>query len=138
MTKSNYFDQNENYINVENLSLAEIYLRGSEEGFKKGYTDGQLDALHHSKMEKRLNTTDEMTLETIIKIVNEFKKDIEEASSEYVRQQIKLIAFHAIVNEVDWNQSQKKQKIPDEARELIEEERLLDDRDGTITGRAHE
>ena len=34
MTKSNYFDQNGNYINVENITLAEIYLKGMEAGRK--------------------------------------------------------------------------------------------------------
>ena len=30
--KTNYFDEHGNYINVENLSLAEIYQRGYEKG----------------------------------------------------------------------------------------------------------
>lgn len=34
MTKSNYFDQNGNYINVENLTLAGIYFKGMEAGRK--------------------------------------------------------------------------------------------------------
>ena len=34
MEKANYFDKQGNYINVENLSLAEIY--------KKGFIDGSL------------------------------------------------------------------------------------------------
>lgn len=38
----NYFDDKGNYINVENLSLAEIFNRGREEGYKKGYIDGSL------------------------------------------------------------------------------------------------
>ena len=40
--KKNYIDEKGNYINVENLSLAEIYNRGREEGYKKGYVDGSL------------------------------------------------------------------------------------------------
>lgn len=40
--KNNFFDQYGNYINIENLSLAEIYLRASQEGYKKGYIDGSL------------------------------------------------------------------------------------------------
>ena len=43
MTKYNYFDQNGNYINVENLSLAEIYARASAEGYKRGYTDAKIE-----------------------------------------------------------------------------------------------
>lgn len=43
MKKTNYFDEHGNYINVENLSLSEIYLRASQEGYKKGYTDAILD-----------------------------------------------------------------------------------------------
>lgn len=38
----NYFDEKGNYINCENLSLAEIYLGASQEGYKKGYIDGFL------------------------------------------------------------------------------------------------
>ena len=40
---TNYFDNNGNYINCENLSLAEIYKRGAAEGYKKGYTDASLE-----------------------------------------------------------------------------------------------
>jgi hypothetical protein len=32
----NYFDKNGNYINVENLSLAEIYNRGYQDGAEDG------------------------------------------------------------------------------------------------------
>lgn len=32
----NYFDKNGNYINVENLSLAEIYHRGYQDGSEDG------------------------------------------------------------------------------------------------------
>lgn len=39
----NYFDKNGNYINVENLSLADIYKRAAEEGYKKGYIDANLE-----------------------------------------------------------------------------------------------
>lgn len=45
--KKNYFDEKGNYINVENLSLREIFERGFDEGFKKGYIDG---ALHNKDM----------------------------------------------------------------------------------------
>lgn len=41
----NYFDKDGNYINVENLSLAEIYLRAAEEGYKKGYVDASIEAV---------------------------------------------------------------------------------------------
>ena len=42
MKKTNYFDEHGNYINVENLSLSEIYKRGAEEGYKKGYIDASI------------------------------------------------------------------------------------------------
>jgi len=45
----NYFDENGNYINTENLSLAEIYLRASTEGYKKGYADAQLEQIRDSQ-----------------------------------------------------------------------------------------
>ena len=41
--KKNYIDEKGNYINAENLSLAEIYNRGREEGYKKGFIDGTLN-----------------------------------------------------------------------------------------------
>lgn len=40
---TNHFDKNGNYINCENLSLAEIYKRGAAEGYKKGYADASLE-----------------------------------------------------------------------------------------------
>lgn len=43
--KKNYFDEKGNYINVENLSLREIFERGFDEGYKKGYPDGALHNL---------------------------------------------------------------------------------------------
>ena len=46
-TRKNYFDDKGNYINVENLSLREIYERGFDEGFKRGYLEG---ALHNKEM----------------------------------------------------------------------------------------
>ena len=47
---NNYIDKNGNYINVENLPLIDIYNRGAEEGYKKGYIDG---SLHQIKSEDR-------------------------------------------------------------------------------------
>jgi len=38
----NHFDEKGNYINCENLTLKEIYERGFDEGYKKGYVDGTL------------------------------------------------------------------------------------------------
>lgn len=55
MTKSNYFDQNGNYINIENLSLKQIYERAFDEGYKKGYIDG---ALQPTRMEKKTELSD--------------------------------------------------------------------------------
>ena len=48
-TKKNYFDDKGNYINVENLSLREIYERGFDEGYKRGYPDGAL----HNKEDRK-------------------------------------------------------------------------------------
>ena len=39
---NNHFDEKGNYINCENLTLKEIYERGFDEGYKKGYVDGAL------------------------------------------------------------------------------------------------
>ena len=36
---ANYFDKDGNYINVENLSLAEIYNRGYQDGSEDGLQD---------------------------------------------------------------------------------------------------
>ena len=35
----NHFDKNGNYINIENLSLAEIYHRGYQDGSEDGLND---------------------------------------------------------------------------------------------------
>ena len=43
MTNKNYIDEKGNYINVENLSLIEIYNEGRVEGYKKGFIDGTLN-----------------------------------------------------------------------------------------------
>ena len=47
----NHFDKNGNYINVENLSLAEIYHRG--------YQDGSEDGLKELKAYQELFTSPE-------------------------------------------------------------------------------
>lgn len=39
---SNHFDEKGNYINSENLTLRQIWERGFDEGFKKGYIEGAL------------------------------------------------------------------------------------------------
>ena len=39
----NYIDNKGNYINVENLSLIDIYNEGRVEGYKKGFIDGTLN-----------------------------------------------------------------------------------------------
>ena len=41
--KKNYIDKAGNYHNVESLSLAEIYLAGHQDGYKKGYIDAMLE-----------------------------------------------------------------------------------------------
>lgn len=43
---NNYFDKNGNYINIENLSLSEIYKRASAEGYKKGYADACIGTIN--------------------------------------------------------------------------------------------
>lgn len=42
MKTTNHFDERGNYVNVENLTLKQIYERGFDEGFKKGYIEGAL------------------------------------------------------------------------------------------------
>ena len=42
----NYFDKDGNYVNIENLTLTEIFNRGKAEGYKKGFVDGSLAELH--------------------------------------------------------------------------------------------
>jgi len=39
----NHFNEKGDYINCENLSLAEIYLNASQEGYKKGFIAGSMD-----------------------------------------------------------------------------------------------
>lgn len=51
----NYFDDKGNYINIENLSLKQIYERAFDEGYKKGYIDG---ALQPTRMEKKTELSD--------------------------------------------------------------------------------
>lgn len=55
MTKKNHFDEKGNYINEENLSLAEIYKRAYGEGYKKGYIDG---AICPARLEKKTELSD--------------------------------------------------------------------------------
>lgn len=38
----NYIDKSGNYVNIENLTLTEIFNRGREEGYKAGYIHGSL------------------------------------------------------------------------------------------------
>lgn len=72
MTKYNYFDQNGNYINVENLSLADIYMRGASRAAIGSAT---------------------------LKVVREFKEALPEATSAYAVQQLKLAAFEKILEQ---------------------------------------
>lgn len=39
---NNHIDEKGNYINSENLTLRQIWERGFDEGFKKGYIEGAL------------------------------------------------------------------------------------------------
>lgn len=53
---TNHFDKNGNYINCENLTLAEIVSRAQQEGYKKGYIDGTLDAVRDKSETERVST----------------------------------------------------------------------------------
>lgn len=52
---SNYFDDKGNYINIENLSLKQIYERAFDEGYKKGYIDGALHPANEEGNEAAYN-----------------------------------------------------------------------------------
>lgn len=52
---SNYFDDKGNYINIENLSLKQIYERAFDEGYKKGYIDGALHPANEEGNEATYN-----------------------------------------------------------------------------------
>lgn len=51
----NYFDEKGNYINIENLSLKQIYERAFDEGYKKGYIDGALHPTNEEENEAAYN-----------------------------------------------------------------------------------
>lgn len=38
----NHFDEKGNYVNVENLTLRQIFEQGFDTGYKRGYIDGAL------------------------------------------------------------------------------------------------
>lgn len=46
----NYIDEKGNYHNIENLTLAQIYDRGVEEGYRIAKTEEQEKALRMSRM----------------------------------------------------------------------------------------
>lgn len=56
----NYFDKNGNYINVENLSLADIYKRAAEEGYRKGYTDASIERVRTDSGSDLAKLTDDL------------------------------------------------------------------------------
>lgn len=56
----NYFDKNGNYINVENLSLADIYKRAAQEGYKKGYTDAGIEMVRTENGSDIAKLTDDL------------------------------------------------------------------------------
>lgn len=56
----NYFDNNGNYINVENLSLADIYKRAAEEGYKKGYVDANIELVRTDSGSDIAKLTDDL------------------------------------------------------------------------------
>ena len=56
----NYFDKNGNYINVENLSLAQIYHRAAQEGYKKGYTDASIEMVRADSGSDLAKLTDDL------------------------------------------------------------------------------
>ena len=61
----NYIDEKGNYINVENLSLIEIYNEGRVEGYKRGYVHGclsrpELENISSSEKKDVSNLADEL------------------------------------------------------------------------------
>lgn len=73
-------------------------------------------------------------MKEIRRIVKEYKEALEEAGSEYDRQQLKLHAFDNIVAEIE-RIDQAKEEREAEIKALIEEERMLNENDDSIVYR---
>ena len=61
----NYIDKSGNYVNIENLTLTEIFNRGRGEGYKAGYVHGclsrpELDNISPSEKKNVSNLADEL------------------------------------------------------------------------------
>lgn len=108
MTKYNYFDQNGNYINVENLSLAGIYMRGASRAAIGSAT---------------------------LKIVREYKEAITEPGmSDYHKELAKIHAFDEIVAEVERIDIIKAQTEEDIKGFFEEDHSLGKDDDSNVRG----
>ena len=73
-------------------------------------------------------------MKEIRRIIKEYKAALEEAGSEYDRQQLKLHAFDNIVAEIE-RIDQAKEEREAEIKALIEEERMLNENDDSIVYR---
>jgi hypothetical protein len=111
MTKYNYFDQNGNYINVENLSLAGIYMRGASRAAIGSAT---------------------------LKIVREYNEEIEEPGmSDYKKEQAKIHAFEEILKLYGECPESESEDAKEAMRDAETASKYLDDNEDTIAGRWH-
>lgn len=111
MTKYNYFDQNGNYINVENLSLAGIYMRGASRAAIGSAT---------------------------LKIVREYKEAVSEPGmSDYHKEQAKLHAFDEILNLYGECPESESEDAREAMRDAETASKYLDDNEDSIAGRWH-
>ena len=109
MTKYNYFDQNGNYINVENLSLAGIYMRGASRAAIGSAT---------------------------LKIVREYKEEITEPGmSDYKKERAKLHAFEEILKL--YGECPESEDAREAMRDAETASKYLDDDEDSIAGRWH-
>lgn len=76
-------------------------------------------------------------MKEIERIISESQEAIAEAGSETEKTQIKISAYEAIVGVYNRIQQLRAEHAA-EVKALIDEERLLDERDGTIAGRAEQ
>lgn len=83
----------------------------------------------------------------IKRLIAEYKAELEEAGSEYARQSLKLSTFDKILEAVEMQEKAEKElkttrPETDAACEAMEDAirdaHYLDERDGYISGRAHE
>lgn len=106
----NYFDKNGNYINVENLSLAGIYMRGASRAAIGSAT---------------------------LKVVREFKEALPEATSAYAVQQLKLAAFEKILEQYGGCPEFESEDAREAMRDAKTASKYLGDDEDTIAGRWH-